>query len=594
MSKKNIKEQQIEMDLDGDYESKSDLYVKVLGYNGVVEPINDIKDKIKNNPEYELSIKDKNTIEKFFNDPEKYEEYYGVINEDEIESLYKKTVFDSIKKIYGNSNQTWGGVGERGPSGQGGVINVKSLNELLRSEDSDYVDQEGHEWSIINYFDTNPKVMGYVLWNFKKEHKLEIKGDLDKFNKWIGDNREKLFKNGYMFDHMVKLNFTSLKRGLKNEGKAIKIIEKLIGHREGDVIISNNIPGSTKDRSGVDFTIMKSDGSKVNFQAKPLNGYEEKDGVYVISSYKIRWIENKRNIDFFIFTSHNEGEVSDEVYIFENRIGEFQVNTPDEHKITFNYPPVKIPTNESTDKLIENFFDTGKLINEENNYTTHIGVGNEKLTFDEVYRMFFPFGVLSKKYPQYREVRETIKRKCLKSADGNVENAKDYCEEVFLTDISLFFRKGYHFDNESRLIKSVITKVGMGLIDLHRRRNALKNKPTNFKKMDDEYLRRQTEEPEFESEYSNEMVKQAIENITNEKHRFAIKTKYFDGLSQDEQAELWNEENNDNLSSGSFGPLTARGWTDFARELNILKKEEESRNTPNDDIDNYIDKFLDI
>ena len=385
-----INEQQNELDFtDGNDELKQ----KVLNYVGKVPYMNKLKQRLESG--IDLTEKDIEKIEKYYYNDKQYEDYYSEINKDQIEKIYKEKVFESIKDLYGTSNQTWGGVGERGPSKKGGVINVKSLNELLQKEDGNFIGTTGGEWSIINYFDTNPKVREYVLWNYQKENSLKIKGDLKKLGDWIFNNRETLFKSGYMFDHMVKLNFTSLKRGLKNEAKAINYIEKLISKRVGDRVVANNLPGSSSDRSGVDFKIIKNNGKEVSFQAKPLGGYEEKDGKYIITSYKIRWIENKKNIDFFIFASDDK----EQVYVFKNRIGEFMVNVPNENQITFNYPPEKLLKETYEDNLVENFFDTCKFsLNE--GWLPDVQIGSDVFTEkihvggDEMVESFFDTGKL--------------------------------------------------------------------------------------------------------------------------------------------------------------------------------------------------------
>jgi DNA-directed RNA polymerase specialized sigma24 family protein len=240
------------------------------------------------------------------------------------------------------------------------------------------------------------------------------------------------------------------------------------------------------------------------------------------------------------------------------------------------------------DKLIENFLDTGK-VNEQNEYRSHITVGTAEVSYEDFYQMFFPFNRMTSNYPELNEIREIIKRKCLKSADGNVETAKDYCDEVFLNSLSLFFRKGYHFPNTDKLISSVITKVGTGLIDLHRKRTAQKRTPNYFKRMDDEYLERIPSTEEEDKLYTDEMVRQAISQIKNDKYRFAIESKYFNNMSQEDMAEVWEEETGQEDPATNWGVYSSRGRAEFKKNLLRLKQEENE-----DYISEYVNKLLDL
>jgi len=82
-------------------------------------------------------------------------------------SSYRDKVFDILKDLYGSSN--WSTEGDRGPNGGGGVVNIHTVYDLLKQRGLDDYEEEGGDWSILNYFDTNPKVRGFVVLVWEKE-----------------------------------------------------------------------------------------------------------------------------------------------------------------------------------------------------------------------------------------------------------------------------------------------------------------------------------------------------------------------------------------------------------------------------------------
>jgi hypothetical protein len=249
---------------------------------------------------------------------------------------FRNTVCNVIEEIYGKTDK-WSTEGNRGPRGIGGVVNFHTINEyLLETEDKDF-HMDGGEWSIINYFDTNPKVRNIVIEKFRKSTKIRLKTeeDLETFLKWVSDNKKMLFGEGECLNGLVKANFTGIYNGIKNEKKAFDFVKGFVDKDENLQMGGFNCPGSTLDRMGIDFTVIDNKkGRELKFQAKPMSKYRKSGGKHYIESYNIGDLSNKP-VDFFIFAS----EDSRGIYIFSNKKGEYEVT--DSKKINFNYEPSK-------------------------------------------------------------------------------------------------------------------------------------------------------------------------------------------------------------------------------------------------------------
>ena len=281
-----------------------------------------IDDDIKTLPAYKLFIND-----------EKQQTPVKFLTKEKIDGFYKKVVRDCLKSIYGDTEH-WV---ERGYGNKKrfGVVNVKSINDLMPEDLRNRSKSEGSDWSIINYFDTNPGIRKMILDLFQKESKLKVEEseeNLKKWGEWIENNKEKLFKDGTIFEQLVDRNFNSYLTGLKNEEKAFKYVEDKL---TGDFIMGGiNLPGSPEDMRGIDFsTINKQSNKEFYFQAKPLKTVIKDKGEYIVQSYKIYYLTSTP-VDYFIFTSHS----SPGIICFKKLEGQFRVL--DDLTIVFNYPPV--------------------------------------------------------------------------------------------------------------------------------------------------------------------------------------------------------------------------------------------------------------
>jgi len=89
------------------------------------------------------------------------------IESPEFTKPFKEKVFFILKDIYGNTN--WSNEEGRGTRGRGGFVNIYTVYDLMKEKGLDDYEQEGGDWSIINYFDTNPQVRKYLVDLWKKE-----------------------------------------------------------------------------------------------------------------------------------------------------------------------------------------------------------------------------------------------------------------------------------------------------------------------------------------------------------------------------------------------------------------------------------------
>ena len=195
---------------------------------------------------------------------------------------------------------------------------------------------DGGEWSILNYFDTNPGVRESIMKMYRKP--INSMEELNEFCKWVYENRVELFTDGPKLKKFVKLNFGSFHNGFLNEDKAYKYISDLISSNNNLSMSKINLPGSTLDRSGVDFAVTNKtkikdkDRGESKFQAKPLDGLSNDGSVYTINSWNVSGVE-KKPVKYFIFTSHKK----EGVVIFKNNKGEVKSTSK---TVVFNYPPI--------------------------------------------------------------------------------------------------------------------------------------------------------------------------------------------------------------------------------------------------------------
>ena len=255
-------------------------------------------------------------------------------NSDEFTKKYKEKVYYILKDLY---QSNWDSDKSRGPRGGGGVVDVYTVYDLLKEKGLDDYDPEGGNWSILNYFDTNPMVRKAIIDLYKYETGNVINNEetMNDFIKWMSINRNKIFKEGRFLKTLIELNTESLYQGELNERRAYQYLTKIIENLPGWKLKGRSVPGSKSDRDGIDFVMEKENSDKIaKFQAKPLNSIERVGNFYKVKSYNIKNID-KKPVDYFVFASSE----NDNIYIFRNNIDKYVIL--DNDTIQFEEAPIK-------------------------------------------------------------------------------------------------------------------------------------------------------------------------------------------------------------------------------------------------------------
>ena len=255
-------------------------------------------------------------------------------NSDEFTKKYKEKVYYILKDLY---KSNWDSDKSRGPRGGGGVVDIYTVYDLLKEKGLDDYDPEGGNWSILNYFDTNPMVRKTIIDLYKYETGNVINNEetMNDFIKWMSINRNKIFKEGPFLKTLIELNTESLYQGELNERRAYQYLTKIIENLPGWKLKGRSVPGSKSDRDGIDFVMEKENSDKIaKFQAKPLNSIERVGNFYKVKSYNIKNID-KKPVDYFVFASSE----NDNIYIFRNNIDKYVIL--DNDTIQFEEAPIK-------------------------------------------------------------------------------------------------------------------------------------------------------------------------------------------------------------------------------------------------------------
>jgi len=255
------------------------------------------------------------------------------INSDDFTKKFKEKVYYILKDLYASN---WNSDRSRGPGGGGGVVNVHTVYDLLNKKGLTDYDPEGGDWSILNYFDTNPQVRKLIVGLYEKEtgNIMDNTETMEDFIKWMSRNRNKLFKNGPILDTLIEKNVESLYQGELNERKAYEYLTKILEKMPEWKLKGRSVPGSKSDRDGVDFVMQKENSDKIaKFQVKPLNSLERVGKFYKITSYNIKNLD-KKPVDYFVFASSNQ----EDVYVFRNDEGKYTVL--DNNTIQFEEGPI--------------------------------------------------------------------------------------------------------------------------------------------------------------------------------------------------------------------------------------------------------------
>ena len=258
------------------------------------------------------------------------------IESPEFTKPFKEKVFFILKDIYGNTN--WSNEKGRGTRGRGGFVDIYTVYDLMKEKGLDDYEQEGGDWSIINYFDTNPQVRKYLvnLWEKETSNSLTNEDSVKDFILWMSRNRNKIFKEGPILKDLVELNATSLMKGEMNERKAHDFLSKVVEKLPDWELSKRYLPGSTSDRSGIDIIMTNEKKEKsAKFQVKPLKSVQETKDGYLVTTYNVIGLD-KKPVDYFVFASYDV----DDVYVFKNIEGKYEILSKTE--VLFKNKPIEL------------------------------------------------------------------------------------------------------------------------------------------------------------------------------------------------------------------------------------------------------------
>ena len=219
--------------------------------------------------------------------------------------VYKGLTNDEDEKMYGK------GEDENCETNEG-VINYRGVkygyNNALISN-----------WSILNYFNTNSKVISYLLKLYFKESGVKLSDFKTNFVRsesaflnWVDENKEELFSpSSVHLDELERLNLTTLTSGIIREQQAVRVVMKIHGVGEGS--ITEYCPGSLEDTiNGRDIKVTVGTET-IYYQVKPLSGPLKQDkGEYIIYTNSMKKYPN--TVDRIIFLNEKG-----EYYVFENK-----------------------------------------------------------------------------------------------------------------------------------------------------------------------------------------------------------------------------------------------------------------------------------
>lgn len=181
-----------------------------------------------------------------------------------------------------------------------GVINIYPVDNISN-------------WSILNFFDTNYKVIGELLDMYIK-YSENKNTTIDNFKDWLDFNKLEIFgPDSKHLSTLVELNRTVLESGLEREKRAIELFKDKRGIPKNSNLIKTQCLGNLDDRrSGVDFTY-----KGVGFQIKPYYSYtsDTRHNHLIIKTKGMKNYIWSKKLDYILFIKDH----SDDLIIIQNK-----------------------------------------------------------------------------------------------------------------------------------------------------------------------------------------------------------------------------------------------------------------------------------
>ena len=248
----------------------------------------------------------------------------------ESRSPFRQTVKQAIKDVWSNTDN-WGmGNVPEGSSRNPGVINF----ELACGTD---------DWSILNYFEGNTRVLRELLKIYKDE--VSEEWNRDYFLPWIIDNKVRLFGPGDIVKVLANENRETQCIGERRERMGEEWLRSWYKDNGlGNVKIESGCPGDTLDRTcGQDMRIYREDGSMDYYQVKPLKKgvYKTERFPYEVESAALPKEGYPIDVNYLFVSSPNSS--NPKFIVFKNE-GQKHMRGIYYGKIGFNNPPITSPT----------------------------------------------------------------------------------------------------------------------------------------------------------------------------------------------------------------------------------------------------------
>mgnify|MGYP003119034882 FL=1 len=248
----------------------------------------------------------------------------------ESRSPFRQTVKQAIKDVWSNTDN-WGmGNVPEGSSRNPGVINF----ELACGTD---------DWSILNYFEGNTRVLRELLKIYKDE--VSEEWNRDDFLPWIIDNKVRLFGPGDIVKVLANENRETQCIGERRERMGEEWLRSWYKDNGlGNVKIESGCPGDTLDRTcGQDMRIYREDGSMDYYQVKPLKKgvYKTERFPYEVASASLPNHGYPIDVNYLFISSPNSS--NPKFVVFKNE-GQKHMRGIYYGKIGFNNPPITSPT----------------------------------------------------------------------------------------------------------------------------------------------------------------------------------------------------------------------------------------------------------